>query len=68
MIGTIIKATFNTCERGGFKTGTNTIIKTYKGIDDHDIKNQIARDVGKYGYTKVEPLTNEQYEQLTKEK
>jgi len=57
MIGAIIKATF------GSGNNTNTVIKTYSAETKELLDLKIMHDIKKYGYTKVEPLTAEQYEQ-----
>jgi hypothetical protein len=69
MKGAIIKAYFNVFENGG-KTyiGQDYVVKTFQGVDDTDLNNQISHDISKYGYTKVEPLTTKQYEELLEKK
>ena len=64
-----IKAYFNNMSNGGATHhGEQWVIKHYLGLTDEDVNQQIKRDVGKYGYIKVEPLTKEEIEQLAEKK
>ena len=63
-----IKAYFRDMSNGGaLYNGEQWVIKHYLGLTDEDVNQQITRDVGKYGYIKVEPLTKEQIDKILEE-
>ena len=64
-----IKAYFRDMSNGGETYyGEQWVIRQYFGLSDQDVNQQITRDVGKYGYIKVEPLSKEEIEQLAEKK
>jgi len=63
-----IKAYFRDMSNGGETYhGEQWVIRQYFGITDQDVNQQITRDVGKYGYIKVEPLTKEEIDKILEE-
>ena len=65
MKAAIIKATYRVFQDGGRTfLGEQSIVKTYQGVNDEDLNNQITYEINKNGYIHVEPLTNKQYEEL----